>query len=309
MYGYVYKFTLIPTGKIYIGQHKHQTFDENYYGSGVYWSRAISEYDKTDIKREILCWCSSLDEMNKKEIEYIAKYNSTDLSIGYNLSEGGGITSLSGEANPMFGKHHSQDTKKLLSQRAKQGYEEGTRVNPMCFEEHRQSVSLALMGHDVTEESKSKLSSWNKNAVDIYHVKTHKRKRLQPEDAIKLIDSGEYYFKPQYENIKPVWVKNIKTDECRYISWETYLTYTSEWNVIPEHDSNIKLTPQQKAASIVRNFTPDKKHKLYDNSGEHNPMFGVKRAWVTNGIEDHLVRIDELQIYIDQGYSKGRCRK
>ena len=29
-YGYIYKFTLLPTGKVYIGKHKSEVFDENY---------------------------------------------------------------------------------------------------------------------------------------------------------------------------------------------------------------------------------------------------------------------------------------
>ena len=43
MYGYIYKTTNLVNGKIYIGQHKSNTFDTNYYGSGTILNKAIQK--------------------------------------------------------------------------------------------------------------------------------------------------------------------------------------------------------------------------------------------------------------------------
>ena len=36
MIGYIYKFTLTTTGKIYVGKRQSSIFDEKYFGSGLY---------------------------------------------------------------------------------------------------------------------------------------------------------------------------------------------------------------------------------------------------------------------------------
>lgn len=105
MYGYIYKFTFLPTGKFYVGKHhyeNHDKLDENYWGSGVGWNRDINNYIKSlnsnelanldynkIIKREILEWCNNDDDLNLKEQYWIEKLNAQDLSIAYNLTPGG----------------------------------------------------------------------------------------------------------------------------------------------------------------------------------------------------------------------------
>lgn len=91
MYGYIYKTTNLVTGKIYIGQHKYtkSELDPNYLGSGIILKEAIEKYGKENFKCEVLEYCSSLDDLNAKEIYYIRLFNSTNETVGYNLSEGG----------------------------------------------------------------------------------------------------------------------------------------------------------------------------------------------------------------------------
>ena len=68
-YGYVYKTTNLINNKIYIGQHKwtgHE-IDPKYLGSGKILKEAIKTYGKENFKCEILEWCESFDELNKRE--------------------------------------------------------------------------------------------------------------------------------------------------------------------------------------------------------------------------------------------------
>lgn len=83
----IYKITY-PNGKIYIGKDLTDTL--NYFGSA---NSKLIEKDFTReqrrdfiIRKEIL-WESELasdSEVNKKELEYIKKYNSNHPQIGYN---------------------------------------------------------------------------------------------------------------------------------------------------------------------------------------------------------------------------------
>lgn len=140
MIGYIYKTTNLINHKIYIGQHKCSYFDTKYYGSGKLLKKAINKYGISNFNCLLLEECFSEEELNEKEMYYIALYKSTQPDIGYNLSDGGFVPRLSGIHNPMFGKrpirskelnrqvsdklkghpywsvkHHSQETKSKLS--------------------------------------------------------------------------------------------------------------------------------------------------------------------------------------------------
>jgi hypothetical protein len=74
---------------------------------------AINKYGKDYFYMETL-WESDVcspDELNSKEIEFIKKYNTLSPN-GYNLTEGGS------------GGRHSNETKKLLSEKSKKMWKE-----------------------------------------------------------------------------------------------------------------------------------------------------------------------------------------
>ena len=85
---FIYLTTNLITGEQYIGQHKGKRND-SYLGSGVILAKAIKKYGKENFKREILCFCSSQEELDKKEKEYIAFFDAVNNPNFYNLSAGG----------------------------------------------------------------------------------------------------------------------------------------------------------------------------------------------------------------------------
>lgn len=85
---YIYKITNLINNKIYIGRHINKQKNDTYFGSGTLITRAIAKYGKDNFKKEIIYYCSSNDELNKKEIYYIKEYNSI-FPNGYNISTGG----------------------------------------------------------------------------------------------------------------------------------------------------------------------------------------------------------------------------
>ena len=83
----IYKITNLINKKIYIG--KDTTSDINYFGSGLLINRAFKKYGKEHFTKEIIDESDNYEELSKKEIYWIEKYNSTDRQIGYNISKGG----------------------------------------------------------------------------------------------------------------------------------------------------------------------------------------------------------------------------
>ena len=115
MYGYIYETTNLINGKKYIGQHRGN-FDSDYYGSGKLILKAIEKYGKENFKVKLIEECNNLDELNKKEIYWISKLNADLRSDYYNIASGGSnIRSFRGINNPMYGKHHSEESKAKMS--------------------------------------------------------------------------------------------------------------------------------------------------------------------------------------------------
>lgn len=96
VYGVIYRITNILNGKIYFGQTKSNPpslrWNRHKYsankGCKVPIHCAIALYGIDSFKFEIECYCDTLDELNKKEIELISK-NNTFCPNGYNIMKGG----------------------------------------------------------------------------------------------------------------------------------------------------------------------------------------------------------------------------
>ncbi len=99
-----------PSNKIYIGitqqgVNKRWQNGKGYKGN-QYFYRAIQKYGWDNFQHEILFENLTKQEAEKKEIELIKKYDSTNINKGYNILEGGNATSgLKGELNGMYGVH------------------------------------------------------------------------------------------------------------------------------------------------------------------------------------------------------------
>ena len=146
MLGYIYKVTNLIDGRIYIGQHKSEVFDESYKGSGTYIKRAISKHGWDNFKVEMLCPCFSIEELNEEEIFAIDYFNARDKSIGYNLTAGG-----LGHLN----YSPTEETRIKLSKRSKgnQNF-----LGHTHSDEWRHNMSVILSGREFSDETRNKMS-------------------------------------------------------------------------------------------------------------------------------------------------------
>ncbi len=148
---YIYKTICLINGKIYIGQSsKLVKSSMSYLGSGVSLSLAIKVYGKHNFSKEILKDNIKIQhQLDIWEQIYIKKFNSCDEEIGYNIMPGttngfGHVNpaklaivkdkitiasnnywnstegneyrkSITGNGNPFFGKHHTEEQIKQYS--------------------------------------------------------------------------------------------------------------------------------------------------------------------------------------------------
>lgn len=127
----IYKITNLINGKIYVGKDVQR--QASYYCSGVAINNAIKKYGRHNFIREVL-----EDNIETKEIlsirekYWIERLSSNIKDIGYNLTIGGegGDTytnnpnidkikeRFKGKGNPMFGKHHTEESKDKIRKKA-----------------------------------------------------------------------------------------------------------------------------------------------------------------------------------------------
>jgi Putative endonuclease segE, GIY-YIG domain len=147
MYYYVYQITNLLNNKIYVGKHKSSIHPDanGYYGSGKQIKAAIEKYGIENFKKEVLHYCSSMDEMANKELsivteDFVKRKDTYNMHKGGNggwdhyngsdkhreTSRMGGQTSSSRASNPFkdlefqktFAWTRAPDRMKLLGQKA-----------------------------------------------------------------------------------------------------------------------------------------------------------------------------------------------
>ena len=157
MVGYIYLITDTTYGMKYTGQHHYHIegqLDPSYHGSGVIIKNIYKKRPET-LKEEYIKTCYSEEEMCSDEQHYIEVFD-TLWPHGYNLTKGGDgcVASeetriklsqnhydCSGEKHPMFGKKHSEETRKKMSNSHK-GKPAPNKGKPMS-EETKKKMSKA----------------------------------------------------------------------------------------------------------------------------------------------------------------------
>lgn len=133
----IYKATNKKNNKSYIGQTINSLDDRKYghilsskQNSDLVFHQAIRKYGEDNFDWEILEECSSIEELNEREMFYIKELDT--YGKGYNMNEGGwnathdkktiekmsksrkewhSKNDTTGENNPFYGKTHSEETK------------------------------------------------------------------------------------------------------------------------------------------------------------------------------------------------------
>ena len=198
------------------------------YKNNPYFNNVIQKYGWQSFLHEVLYTNLTKEEAEQKEIELISCYKSNHRDYGYNISNGGECSGkhseetkqkmkvnhadFSGENHPLYGKHHSYNTKQLLSQKARKRYEENG--SPFVGFSHSEETKLVLSkiakerlsipennpfyGKSHTEETKSILS---KKAKERLKDKT-KNPNYGNTKKVICLDNGIVYPSVQYVSEK-----------------------------------------------------------------------------------------------------------
>lgn len=191
---YLYKITNVETGQYYVGVRSHNNPEKDkYMGSSSIWKRNWIKDNKNILIKEIIDDSfKTRDEANTEEVNLLQKYKSDVLCInclyeripshlGRKQSrEWIRKRKLFGVRNGMYGKHHSEETKRIISEK--------------------------LKGRIVSKEAREKIGNFHRGKI----VSQETRNKLSQTRKIK-IASGE--IKKTY---KPVIVENLELNTTEY---------------------------------------------------------------------------------------------
>lgn len=171
----VYKHTNRVNGKVYIGitsQKPRDRWDSGWgYQRNKHFWDAIQKYGWDNFDHDILFNGLSQEEAFVKERELIAEYESLDYRKGYNMTPGGESgPCFSGEAHPMWGKHHSSESRAKMSvTRTGKPWSDERRksaMKPQSIERRREVALRTIAGYNKgkcwDEESNRKRSESNR---------------------------------------------------------------------------------------------------------------------------------------------------
>ena len=245
--------------------------------------------------------------MDNREIYWISYYNATDDLVGYNISNGGNVNrSMSGERNPRYGHHMTEEEKERqregLRHRDFSGENNPSYNNPVASSKR----SKTLMGHKVSDEAREKLREYNLHRV--YINNGTQNKTVRPEDVGEWTTKGwqvgklkcTTLIKDGHRKIVP----ECKVEEYKNLGYETFSDFRKRQNETPK----VKLPKKHKRKQTNGMSWKGKSNPQYGSNrcGELNPRYGVKRAWVTNGEINKQVKVEEVEVYLQNGFYKGR---
>jgi hypothetical protein len=299
-YGYVYLITNKINDKKYVGLHASTSFDDSYWGSGLLISRAIKKYGKKNFIREVLHWCRTHDELVETEVAELISRNAAKSDEYYNIIDTK-TPILFGKENGFFGKSHTLNTKKIISEK---------NSGNTWTSERRDRYKLWSMSEDCLA-LKTQLSNLKKgkkitesHRQNIISSFTEERKNFIS------LQKQEFYSSDRGSEVKEILAKNAharfvnvpKTDEHKSKISKSLTGKTHEWqDKINKNHEKIEKTRQkhlgmkrseesrQKMSLIKKGKTPHNAGKKYyynpENTQEKTLCFEncAPEGWI-NGI-------------------------
>lgn len=260
IYGYVYKTTNLINGRVYIGQHKYNGWDKSYIGSGKIFEVALKKYGRKNFKCELIENCETKEDLDKKEIYWIAFYRSkTDC---YNITNGGEGRSAT----------HSKETRAKLSK---------SLTGRVISKEARENMSNAHKGIRVSEESKLKISKALKGRV---FSEEHKKNLSKSHIGIPNPHSKEWRKKVSQANKGKKMSKTSKEKMGLSKSGEKHPNYGKQLSEETKHKiSEANKIANKKLCKRVEQICYKTQEVVaqYDSIAEAGKQTGINRAYIS----------------------------
>lgn len=176
MFHYNYKITNIKTNEFYVGVRscKCPIEEDKYMGSSSVWTKIYIQEHKKDLKKEIIATFETRKQANDGEVRLLKLYENQPLCVNCYFDYTPDVTGtkqtpewinkrkLFGDRNGMFGKHHTEEAKKNMSEKLK---------GRIVSEEAKKKIGNFHRGKVYGAETRAKISAAR---TIIWHIKNLK---------------------------------------------------------------------------------------------------------------------------------------
>lgn len=167
MHYLIYKISNKLNNKIYVGAHKTNNKNDDYFGSGLLLKRAIEKYGKENFNKEILLECSNEEEMWKNEASIVdAEFVARDDTYNIKMGGCGGFDYINKYKKNIYENHNkTENFRKSVSFGVREWWKNRS---PEEREEYAQKVAIQsklyiekngnpFLGRKHSDESKDKM--------------------------------------------------------------------------------------------------------------------------------------------------------
>lgn len=249
-YGYVYITENLINHKRYIGQHKSESLDESYKGSGTLIQRAFEKYGWDNFQTEILEWCQSREELNAREKYWISYYNAVNSPDFYNILSGGeGVSSedVMGEKNPRWGVSLSDEIKAKISI-ANRGRKLSEDAKKRISESHK-GINSPNYGKHLSEDVRRKLSDAQLGERSAWYGRSHSKdseeKMRKSQSGKKNYMYGKCHTEESKEKIRQAALRHKPHIPKRVVQYSADMKELNRFKSVTEAAESVDVSPKQ----------------------------------------------------------------
>ncbi len=335
MYGYVYKTTNLLNDKIYVGQKKSDVFlHEEYLGSGKILQAALLKYGRENFTVELLEECSTPEELNKREIYWIDKLDSTNSSIGYNISPGGTggnvtrnfsaerrsnwISKVIKNRGPRVAVNNGVVSKYIRPEQFEEyindGWSRGLLVTPKRIEGRKKcSISMQNKVYYTNGVSNTLIDSTDVDGIEKLTTKGYYKgftvSKIQKESIKRKI---EFYQSKRDAYMSEWWSNTHYCEVCgkvitSYIGTGRFCSRSCASTHPHTEETKNKLRELNLSGVCGRRgFTMSEEERIKHSNSALLYYSTHKTCWINNGTIDKRVPIEQLSQFVDSGWVRGR---
>lgn len=290
----IYKITNLINGKIYIGKHKCNKLDDNYFGSGKCLQQAINKYGIENFIFHLEIDLTNQTEMDLLE-EYVVNEDFLKRDDVYNISRGGKNPCMYGKDNPFYGKTHTDKFKKKMSSILK-----GKKLS----QQHKNNISIGLkkLMHENPEikikfaTRKNKKKCKNKNTGQIKFFKID-----QIPNEFEFLKRKKYYKKlTEEQKIESINKKRIRAQQSKW-----YNNGIKEIFCLKENVPDGFVLGRLPTTNIGRKLSKETKEKIRKSKIGKIPN-NKGKVFITNGIKNKYI---SKVFKLPDGWKYGLTRK
>lgn len=296
-YGFIYETTNLKNGKKYIGSHKrsqdpNDPDDSWYLGSGALLWKAIHKYGKENFSRRILMECYSQKDLEEKETQVLMITDAANSKFYYNIMPSFFGGTSKGENSPMYGKHHSEETKEKIGTRSGD-----TRTGLPLSDSHRANISKSLS----TDANRQRQSELMKGTIAINNGEIEKR--IRPEEL-------DLYESQGWEKGRlPITLSEESKEALGYWKGKTQSEETVKKRVetvtgmiaLTKDNQTIKVHPEEVNGYLAQGWTKGMSEEFREMRSKN-----VKgKIHIYLGEEQKFLTPEEAESYLSKGWQRG----